>query len=116
MHTNSRPDADLMQNKSMNCRMLADSMHTLRRANQCHSNAAAGPLGPAGGGWCAMPRRFPRAGKAAAREGEAAAREGKAAAREGEAAAREGEAAARESEAVAREGEAATREGKFWAR
>ena len=50
MHTYSRPDADLMQNKSMHCRMLTDSVHTLCRANQCHSNAAAGPRGPAGGG------------------------------------------------------------------
>jgi hypothetical protein len=39
-----------MQNKSMHCRMLADSMHTLRRANQCLSNPAPGPWGPPGGG------------------------------------------------------------------
>ena len=43
----SRPDAEKI---SMHCRIIADSMHTLRRANQCHSNAAARPRGPAGGG------------------------------------------------------------------
>jgi len=36
MHTYSRPDADLMQIKLVHCRILADSMHILRRANQCH--------------------------------------------------------------------------------
>jgi hypothetical protein len=50
MHTFFRPDADLMQIKLMHCRILADSMHTLRRANQCHYNAAARPRGPAGEG------------------------------------------------------------------
>ncbi len=108
-----------MQIKSVQCRILADSMHTLRRANQCHSNAAARPRGPAGGGGrrpCAMPRRFAREGEAAARDGGAAAREsgrdGEAAARDGEAAAREGGAAAREGEAAARECEAAAWEGE----
>ena len=36
MHTYSRLDADLMQIKMVHCKNLADSMHTLRRANQCH--------------------------------------------------------------------------------
>ena len=36
MHTYSRLDADLMQIKMVHCGKLADSMHTLRRANQCH--------------------------------------------------------------------------------
>jgi hypothetical protein len=91
LHTSCTPIlsiADLMHTR---CRILADSVHTLRRANQCHSNAAAWPQGPAGGGGrrpCAMPRRFARGGQAAAREGEAAAREGEVAARECEAAAR----------------------------
>ncbi len=40
-----RPDADLMQ--IVHYRILACSMHTLRRANQCHSNAAALPRGGA---------------------------------------------------------------------
>ncbi len=34
--TYSKPDADLMQIKLVHCRILADSMHTLRRANHCH--------------------------------------------------------------------------------
>ncbi len=122
MHTYSRPDADLIQIKSVHCRILADSMHTVRRASQCHSNAAARPRGSASGGGrlpCAMPSRFAREGEAAALEGkaealevEAEAREGEAEARKGEAAAREGEAGARESKAAALEGKAASREGE----
>ena len=87
MHTFSRPDADLMQIKSMHCRILADSMHTLRRANQCHYNAAARPRGPAGeGGTLCDALLLPQEGEAAARDGEAEAREGEAEARDGEAA------------------------------
>ena len=96
MHTYFRPDADLMQIKLMHCRILADSMHTLRRANQCHYNAAARPRGASGeGGTLCDALLLPQEGKAAAREGEAEAREGKAAARDGKAEARDGESAAR---------------------
>ena len=89
MHTYFRPDADLMQIKLMHCRILADSMHTLRRANQCHYNAAARPRGPAcEGGTLCDALLLPQEGEAEAREGEAEAREGEAAAREGDAAVR----------------------------
>ena len=103
MHTYFRPDADLMQIKLMHCRILADSMHTLRRANQCHYNAAARPRGPSGeGGTLCDALLLPQEGEAAAREGEAEAREGEAEARDGEAEAREGEATAREGYAAVR--------------
>ena len=109
-----------MHTNSVLCRLFADSMHTLRRTNQCQSKCRSTcggrPLAAAGArrrrrapASCAKPRRFARDGEAAAREGDAAAREGDAAAREGEAAVREGDAAAREGEAgggAAREGEA----------
>ena len=105
-----RPD----NSNSVLCRLFADSMHTLRRTNQCQSkcrsSCGGGPLAAAGAhrgrqapASCAKPHCFAREGEAAAREGHAAAWEGHAAAREGHAAAREGEAgggAAREGEAV----------------
>jgi hypothetical protein len=124
MHTYFRPDADLMQIELMHCRILADSMHTLRRANQCHYNAAARPRGASGeGGTLCDALLLPQEGEAAAREGEAEARDGEAAAREGEAVAASayfalpgdavaadpcfaGEAEAREDKVVARAGEA----------
>ena len=98
-----RPD----NSNSVLCRLFADSMHTLRRTNQCQSkcrsSCGGGPLAAAGAhrgrqapASCAKPHRFARDGETAAREGEAAAREGEAAAREGEA----GGGAAREGEAV----------------
>ena len=100
-----RPD----NSNSVLCRLFADSMHTLRRTNQCQSKCrrgstcGGGPLAAAGAhrgrqapASCAKPHRFARDGETAAREGEAAAREGHAAAREGEA----GGGAAREGEAV----------------
>ena len=127
LHTNSvllcRISADLMHTNSVLCRIFADSMHTLRRTNQCQSkcrsSCGGGQLAAAGArrgrqapASCAKPHRFARNGEAAAREGEAAALEGEAAAREGDAAAREGDAAAGEGNAAAREGDAAAREGE----
>jgi hypothetical protein len=122
MHTYSvfcRSDTDLMQNTHrLYCRILADSMHTLSRENQCHSNAAARLLGPASGGGHKplIPRLFAREGEAAAQEGEAAAREDEAAALESKTAALDGDAAALKSEAARRESEAVAREGEATAR
>ncbi len=130
LHTSCTPILSIAYLMHTRCRILADSMHTLRRAlaNQCHSNAAFRPRGPAGGGGrrpCAMPRRFAqgrRSGGPGRRSGGHWRRRGVQGRRsggcrppgirrrrrrrrrftppEGEAAAREGEAAAWEGEAI----------------
>ena len=110
-------------------------MHTLCRANQCHSNAAAGPRGPAGGGGtlCDAPplrpgRRSGGPGRRSCGPGRRSCGPGRrspvaacacacfvlpgdaaaaaAPCLPGEGTAREGEAEAREDEVVARAGEA----------
>ena len=100
MHTNSvflcRILADLMHTNSVLCRLFADSMHTLRRTNQCQSKCRS----TCGGGPSALSSRqrwrcYGLRGEAAFFAGEAAAA---AAPRAGEAAAA---AAPRAGEGVA---------------
>jgi len=65
--------ADFMHTNSVLCRLFADLVHTLRRVNVFHSNAAARPAGPGVGplpnrGGCAMaaaPRSYAFLGEAA---------------------------------------------------
>jgi hypothetical protein len=110
MHTNSvllcRILADLMHTNSVLCRLFADSMHTLRRTNQCQSKCRS----TCGGGPSALSSRqrwrcYGLRGEAAFFAGEAAAA---AAPRAGEAAAA---AAPRAGEGVACRDAGSGREG-----
>jgi hypothetical protein len=66
--------ADFMHTDSVLCRLFADLVHTLRRVNVFHSNAAARPAGPGGGrlpnrgggAMAAAPRSYAYLGEAAA--------------------------------------------------
>ena len=113
MHTNSvllcRILADLMHTNSVLCRLFADSMHTLRRTNQCQSKCRSScGGGPAGGGRRQPPVLSPTAspGMAKWRPGKAKRRPGKATRRPGKAMRRPGKAKRRSGKAMRRPGKA----------